>query len=197
MRLAPPEGFEPPALAFVARRSGPLSYGGVEALLPRRGLPVPARSSTACEFLRQRSEWSRREDSNLRPPAPEAGALARLRYSEMRSGGELRGTRTRLARLKAWGPHPKSSSSRSFLLVRPMRVELISSTVAPSRSALSYARTKCLPRRRERRRGIATSRLSKSIPPARTQCRSGARAHALARTNLVPHPGFEPGTSRF
>ena len=26
-------------------------------------------------------EWSGREDSNLRPPAPKAGALAKLRYA--------------------------------------------------------------------------------------------------------------------
>ena len=28
-----------------------------------------------------RGLWSGREDSNLRPPAPKAGALARLRYA--------------------------------------------------------------------------------------------------------------------
>ena len=30
---------------------------------------------------RQGEYWSGREDSNLRPPAPKAGALARLRYA--------------------------------------------------------------------------------------------------------------------
>ena len=191
-------------------------------LLPRRGLPAPARSPTAFEFLRQRSGWSRREDSNLRPPAPEAGALARLRYSETCSGGddgspthslplarrmlsrlsylpgvgELRGTRTRLARLKAWGPHPKSSSS----VVRPARIELASPTVAPSRSPLSYARTKYV-------RPAAALQWRRALLPhpsfQRTLRLPGRNAGAarepceLARKNLVPHPGFEPGTSRF
>ena len=82
VKLAPPEGFEPPALAFVARRSGPLSYGGV-LVLSRRGLPARAQSPAVFEFLRQRMNWSRQWDSNPRPPVPETGALARLRYSEL------------------------------------------------------------------------------------------------------------------
>ena len=53
--LAPPERFELPTPWFEARHSSPLSYRGML--------------------------WSEWQDSNLRPPAPKAGRLARLTYT--------------------------------------------------------------------------------------------------------------------
>ena len=46
------------------------------------------RLNQACQLLSKWSEW---EDSNLRPPAPKAGALARLRYTPINgAGGQTR-----------------------------------------------------------------------------------------------------------
>ncbi len=166
--LAPPEGFEPPALAFVARRSGPLSYGGdvrcfrgagyqpAPEALPRltscdgkaiglagrirtSGLLLPKQARLpGCATARWRKAgrverlgrrrrfskprpglpglpsllWWRRWEFNPRTCRLQGGALSRLSYVPwglqgaappcVRAVGELRGTRTRLARLKAW-----------------------------------------------------------------------------------------------
>ena len=67
-----------------------LRQGGSTVGDPRRWYwrPGSNRRPRACEtralpaeLLQRRSGWSGRQDSNLRPPAPEAGALRRLRYT--------------------------------------------------------------------------------------------------------------------
>lgn len=83
-------------------------------------------------------------------------------------------------------------------MVRPARVELASPTVAPSRSALSYARTQYTrPAAAVPAAGhchIQVVKEPSAFPVAMPERRASACARA---TKLVPHPGFEPGPTRF
>ena len=87
--LARREGFEPPTGGLEIRCSVQLSYR--RAVCVRCGTVLAARTPFRSDTvsLRHRSrrsryadrDWSGREDSNLRLPAPKAGALARLSYA--------------------------------------------------------------------------------------------------------------------
>ena len=46
-----------------------------------RGFPLLNLGTTFSFTISQRSSWSGREDLNLRPPAPKAGALSGLRHA--------------------------------------------------------------------------------------------------------------------
>ena len=46
-------------------------------------LTLPAWKAGALPLSYTRLTWSGREDLNLRPPAPKAGALAKLRYAPL------------------------------------------------------------------------------------------------------------------
>ena len=119
------------------------------------------------------------ETMGLQPTACrlQGGSLSRLSY--VPGVGELRGTRTRLAGLKARGPHPKSSSS----MVRPARVELASPTVAPSRSALLELRPHENPQAFRRRAGSPQSRARTTDSRTREHVRGGGRH--------LPHPSCQ------
>ena len=67
----------------------PLSYRrlpsrkkGMERVM-RIELTLPAWKAGALPLSYTRIKWSGREDLNLRPPAPKAGALAKLRYAPL------------------------------------------------------------------------------------------------------------------
>ena len=69
--------------ARAAVRKGPSQAQGVGAkgFEPSAKPKAPAGAAKAFRPTDERSEWSGRKDSNLRPPAPKAGALAKLSYA--------------------------------------------------------------------------------------------------------------------
>ncbi len=76
------KGIEPSRLAWKARAL-PLSY---TRLSPNTRISLtlsalPVNKTTTTNKPPTQKKWSGREDLNLRPPAPKAGALAKLRYA--------------------------------------------------------------------------------------------------------------------
>lgn len=187
-----PGGFEPPASCSRSRRAGPAALQRDVMLVETMGV-----QPTACRLQGGRSRVE------LRPRADRKG-----RAPCFQRVGELRGTRTRLARLKARGPHPKSSSSRGAAgesrrwgREGPPLPSDASPTVAPSRSLVELRPHENTPGPPPRC-GPAAGHCHIQVVKDRSACPVAmpercARAHAPARGKLVPHPGFEPGTSRF
>ena len=112
---APRESNPEAAVSETARYASSLQKREILATLV--GLePTTARSTGGCSpsELQRQSCWSRRQNSNLRSPGPEPGALASYATARVRKAiDELHGSRTHLADLKDRRPHPKSSSSCS------------------------------------------------------------------------------------
>jgi hypothetical protein len=61
-----------------------------------------------CGSIKKKWEWSGRKDLNLRPPGPEPGALARLRYAPTIKPTQ-QGVYARMPRLATHQDHPISS----------------------------------------------------------------------------------------